>query len=76
MQLSEAVSTIEYKIATEAESFALGNTLKLDISSTWPPFAELSDAIRRKLPNVSVTYDYQPNDMIQLLIVNTHPEKG
>jgi len=70
MQLSDAVDTIEYKIATESDSFEAGRTIRMDVNYNWPPIGELSDALSRKHPHISVSYDHQPNDVVQLVIVN------
>ena len=40
----------------------------MEISSAWPPLTELSEALRRRNPTVAVTYDFQPNDVIKLII--------
>lgn len=68
MDLASAVSTIEYKIATESENFEAGRTLKMDINPSWPGKAELTEALQKRFPFISVNYDFQPNDRIQLLI--------
>lgn len=73
MDLARAIEAIEYKIATESDRFDAGSTIKMDISASWPPLAELSDALNRKYPYVSLTYDHQANDMIQLILVNKTP---
>ena len=67
------MDTIEYKIATESESFEAGRVIRLDINASWPPEADLADALRRKYPWVSITYERQQNDCIQLQIVNRPP---
>jgi len=68
MDLSRAISNVEYKIATEQENFDAGRTIKMDINDSWPEAADLSDALARKYPGISITYDHQPNDRLQLLI--------
>ena len=70
MDLLQAIATVEYKIATESDNFAAGRIIKMDINSAWPPETILSDALRRKYPYISVTYDRQAHDQIQLLIIN------
>jgi hypothetical protein len=73
MELAQAVANIEYKIATESDNFEAGRTIKLDVNSAWPPLYKLSDALSRKYPYISLSYDDQPNDMLQLKIVNDPP---
>jgi hypothetical protein len=70
MELAQAVANIEYKIATESDNFEAGRTIKMDVNGAWPPLSKLLDALSRKYPYISLTYDDQPNDMVQLKIVN------
>jgi hypothetical protein len=73
MELAQAVANIEYKIATEWENFEAGRTIKLDVNSSWPALYELSNILSRKYPYILLTYDDQPNDVLQLKIVNDLP---
>lgn len=70
MELAAAVEAIEYKLATTSDSFDAGITIKMDITDAWPSLTELSDAVNRKYPHISLDYDYQPNGKIQMLITN------
>lgn len=70
MELAQAIATIEYKIATESANFDEGRTIKMDINNAWPPVQDLSAALIRKYPWISLEYDRQANDMIQLVIIN------
>jgi hypothetical protein len=70
MDLERAVETIEYKIATESDSFQAGRTIKMDITAAWPPVSDLSDVLVRKYPSISLSYDEQANDLVRLLITN------
>jgi hypothetical protein len=70
MDLERAIETIEYKIATESDFFKAGRTIKMDVTPAWPPVTELFDALRRRYPSVSITYDEQANDLVRLLIIN------
>ena len=74
MEIIQALNTIEYKIATESDSFEAGRPLHLDINAAWPAEADLADALRRKYPWVSVSYERQQNDCIRLQIVNRPPQ--
>jgi len=68
MELAQAIATIEYKIATESGRFEDGYTLKMDIHQGWPPATELADAMSRKYPRLKLSYDFQANDRIQLIL--------
>ena len=70
MDLAQAAASVEYKIATESSSFEEGRTIKMDINNGWPPVHDLSALLSRKYPWISLEYDHQPNDMVQLVIVN------
>ncbi|HRO42957.1 MAG TPA: hypothetical protein PL009_08990 [Flavipsychrobacter sp.] len=70
MDIAQAVSTIEYKIATESENFEAGQTIKMDINSDWPAEIKLAEALRRKYPYITLRYDYQANGAIQMIIAN------
>lgn len=71
MEISQAISTIEYKIATERDNFDSGRIIKIDITTAWPGATELADALAKRYPFISITYEHQPNDRIQLLIRKT-----
>jgi hypothetical protein len=68
MTIERAVETIEYKIAADSDRFNAGASIKMEISSAWPPLTDLSEALRRRNPAVAVAYDYQVNDVIKLII--------
>ena len=68
MTIERAIETIEYKVTTDSERFNTGACIKMEISSAWPPLTELSEALTRRNPSVAVTYDFQPNEVIKLVI--------
>lgn len=68
MTIERAIETIEYKVATDSDRFNTGASIKMEISSAWPPLTELSEALTRRNPSVAVTYDFQPNEVIKLVI--------
>ena len=68
MTIERAIETIEYKVATDSDRFNAGASIKMEISSAWPPLTELSEALTRRNPSVAVTYDFQPNEVIKLVI--------
>jgi hypothetical protein len=70
MDLERAIETIEYKIATESDSFNEGRTIKMDVTRAWPPIIDLSDALQRRYPSISLCYDEQANDVVRLIITN------
>lgn len=70
MELEQAIKTVEYKIATDSERLKAGSVISMDISNDWPDKAELSEALKRKYPHLSVSYDIQPNERLQLLLRN------
>ena len=71
MNLERAVDTIEYKIATESDSFERGNAIKMDITPAWPSASALSDVLQRKYPRITITLEEQANDVLRLIIKNT-----
>jgi len=68
MNLTQAIATVEYKIATESDNFDAGRLIKMDITDAWPNAIDLADALAKKYPFISVTYEHQPNDRVQLLV--------
>jgi hypothetical protein len=68
MHLPAAIEAIEYKLATESGNFESKRVIKMDITEAWPPLTELTEALQRRFPGVSFSYDHQANDKIQLLI--------
>lgn len=75
MELAKAIATVEYKIATESDNFTAGRTIRMDINNSWPAERDLADALRRRYPYISIQYDRQANDAVQLLISNKKSEK-
>lgn len=70
MDLARALDNIEYKIATESDNFQAQRTLKMAVTNDWPSIAELNDALQRRFPYISLRYDQQPNDVVELVIEN------
>lgn len=68
MDISAAIETIEYKIATESDNFTSGRAIRLDITDAWPPLSDLLEALGRRFPHTNFTYDHQANNRIQLVI--------
>jgi len=70
MDLTRAIDNIEYKIATESDNFQARRTLRLAVTNAWPSIVELSDALQKRYPYISLRYDLQPNDVVELIIEN------
>ncbi len=74
MNINDACVIVEYKLATESNRFADGLPVKIDIHKDWPDEYALSAELRKKYPYLSVQYDRQPNDILQLVLI--HKKSG
>ncbi|MBS1589456.1 MAG: hypothetical protein JST52_07550 [Bacteroidetes bacterium] len=73
MELSDAVSTIEYKISTYSTHFNEGFVLKMDIHPGWPSEYELQQKLQRMYPFMSIKYHFLDNEVMQLSIQKITP---
>ena len=68
MDIEKALAAVEYKLATDSDCFESGRIIRMDIHSGWPPATELADALARRQPFVSLYYEHQANEKVQLVL--------